>query len=345
MTKYRKYNTLVFIGRFQPLHNGHIDIIEKAAVLAEKVLVLCGSTNCARSPKNPWTYEERKSVIEKSCQARVEALGAKLLILPLDDFMYNDNLWVAQVQKILTGRYLGEKVGLIGFSKDHSSYYLKMFPGMEHENVSTQWGTLNATNIRENYFQRVPGLPDKRWVPQAQIDFMDEFAFIDEFKWLLNEAEFYREYPKIWGNRVHPCADNLVLQSGHILLVERKDCPGKGLLALPGGHIKVNERFIDAAVRELIEETEISDGYSKKGMPPAVLKGFIKEEKLFDDPDRSLCGRIITMAYKYELPARTELYHVKGNDDAAYAQWVKLGDIDPKRMFEDHYHIIQTMTS
>src|ERR1700749_684648 len=130
MTVYRKYNTLVFIGRFQPFHNGHLHIITKAAQMAEKVLVLVGSSNCAISPKNPFTYEQRKEVIEKACAEQINTWGSQLLVLPLNDYMYNDNMWLAQVHKILNGRYLGENVGLIGHSKDHSSYYLKMFPGM-----------------------------------------------------------------------------------------------------------------------------------------------------------------------------------------------------------------------
>lgn len=52
--------------------------------------------------------------------------------------------------------------------------------------------------------------------------------------------------------------------------------PGKGQLAFPGGFVNLNETWDNAVVRELIEETKISDGKSRKGMPPAVLSGYIK---------------------------------------------------------------------
>lgn len=339
----KQYNTLVFIGRFSPLHNGHVHVIKEAAKLAERVLILVGSANCARSPKNPFTYEERKHIIHDSCEKMVENIGSRLLVLPVDDYTYNDTQWVAQIQKILNGRYLGEVVGLIGYSKDNSSYYLKMFPGMPSVNITAQWGMLNATDIRDAYLQKLPRFPDYQLVPPQQLEFMHEFYMTEEFKWLVNEAEFYRDYPKKWGTYIISCVDNVVIQSGNVLLVKRKHCPGKGLWALPGGHVNIDETFEDAAIRELIEETAISDGHSKKGMPPAVLRSYIRDSMFFDDPERSLRRRVVTMAYKYELPAKKELFYVKGNDDAEHAQWVELGLIDSRMMFEDHFHILQTM--
>lgn len=339
----KQYNTLVFIGRFQPLHNGHVHVITEAAKLAEKVLVLVGSANCAPSPKNPFTYEERSSIIAAACTGLCKSLGSQILTVPLDDFAYNDTLWVLQVQKEMSKRYLGEKVGLIGYSKDGSSYYLKMFPGMPSVNITAQYGTLSSTDIRGNFLQRMPILPADSFVPQVQIEFMKSFCWSERFKWLVKEADFYREYPKKWGEYIISCADNVVLQSGHILLVKRKHCPGQGLWALPGGHVNIDERSQDAALRELIEETAISDGFSKKGMPKAVLQGYIKDSMFFDDPERSLRKRVVTMAYKYELPARKELFYVKGNDDAEHAQWVKIADMDPTQMFEDHFAISMTM--
>lgn len=341
----KQFNTLVFIGRMQPLHNGHVHVIREAAERAERVLILLGSANCAISPKNPFTYEQRKGVIELCCREMVDSLGSRLLVVPVNDYTYNDTLWVTEIQRTLAKRYLGEKVGLIGYSKDSSSYYLKMFPGMPSVNITAQWGTLNATDIRENYLRKMPILPDVSFVPQAQIDFMKQFCFTEEFKWLVKEAEFYREYPKHWGEYIISCVDNVVIQSGHILLVKRKHCPGQGLWALPGGHVNIDETFQDAAIRELTEETAISDGHSKKGMPKAVLQSYIRDSMFFDDPERSLRKRVVTMAFKYELPAKKELFYVKGNDDAEYAQWVKLGDVDPRHLFEDHYFIIQTMTN
>ena len=94
----------------------------------------------------------------------------------------------------------------------------------------------------------------------------------------------------------------MVVQSGHILLVERGRMPGKGLLALPGGFVDASERIRDAAIRELREETGIAD--TKGSIPPAMLASFIEDSRtrIFDAPSRSLRGRIVTHAFLFRLP-------------------------------------------
>tara|TARA_A100001234_G_C12621112_1_gene383839 strand:+ start:1149 stop:1688 length:540 start_codon:yes stop_codon:yes gene_type:complete len=57
----------IVLGRFQPLHNGHVFLIEKALDLAgddNKVIVAIGSASSQIEPRNPWTGEERKEMIE-----------------------------------------------------------------------------------------------------------------------------------------------------------------------------------------------------------------------------------------------------------------------------------------
>jgi bifunctional NMN adenylyltransferase/nudix hydrolase len=135
----------------------------------------------------------------------------------------------------------------------------------------------------------------------------------------------------------------VVIQSGHILLIERGRIPGKGLLAVPGGFVDPGERIRDAAIRELREETGISDG--KGQIPPAMLASFIEDTRtrVFDAPNRSLRGRIITHAFLFRLPERRKLFTVKGGDDAAHANWYRLGDLSPEMFFEDHWSIIEQM--
>ena len=165
----------------------------------------------------------------------------------------------------------------------------------------------------------------------------------DTFRNLLAEAEYLEAYPKEWGTGPFITADAVVIQSGHILLVERGQLPGKGLLALPGGFVDPDERIRDGSVRELKEETAISD--AKGEVPPAMLASFIDDTKtrVFDAPHRSLRGRIITHAFLFRLPDRRTLFRVKGSDDAATAKWYRLGDLSSEQFFEDHWSIINLM--
>jgi len=57
----------IVLGRFQPLHKGHVLLIEKALDLAEDsdtVVVAIGSASNHLEPRNPWTGDERKEMLE-----------------------------------------------------------------------------------------------------------------------------------------------------------------------------------------------------------------------------------------------------------------------------------------
>ena len=56
----------VIIGRFQPMHNGHVALIKKSMETCEKTLVLIGSTNKAVDFRNPLTVDERLDLIEEA---------------------------------------------------------------------------------------------------------------------------------------------------------------------------------------------------------------------------------------------------------------------------------------
>lgn len=335
-----KYDFLVFIGRFQPFHIGHKSVIDKALTLSKKVIVLLGSSGKPRSPKNPWTVDERIDMIRMSCSDT-----DRIVTLPLYDKTYNDSAWVSQVQSLVeqTTQQSGftgnsARIGIIGYVKDESSYYLKMFPQWELVEHSMN-EIVNATDVRSllfegkyiNYFIGI--------VPDPVLKFIDKFTLSPEYQYLKQEYRFVQEYRKSWEAAPYPpifvTTDAVVVQSGHILLIQRKSAPGQGLWALPGGFLNQNERIVDGIIRELREETKLK-------VPKPVLRGSIVNREVFDDPNRSNRGRTITHAALIELPPGP-LPKVTGSDDAKYAKWVPLTDITESNMFEDHYAIISYM--
>lgn len=338
-----EYDYLFYIGRFQPFHLGHQQVVELALKKTANLIILVGSSNLHISTANPWTFEQRKDMILKSCH-HLTSLYQTLAVEPLNDYMYNDIQWFTECRKTIEKIVPpGKRYGIIAFNKDESTYYIKYFKNMEVVEVPTQFGTLNATQIRDQYFQDAPMISE--FIPDEIRSDMKKFAFSDEFKWLLNEYKYIRGYKKMWEAAPFPpvfvTADNVVMQSDLILLVTRGDAPYKGALALPGGFINPNECVIDSAVRELREETEISD---EKGIiPPGMLKSFITKSEVFDNPGRSQRGRTITHAYLFDLPKREKMYTVIGSDDAAYAQWYELSDLKVNMFMEDHAFIIQKM--
>lgn len=60
------------VGRFQLLHKGHEQLIDLGLELCEKFVVLVGSSNESRTENNPFTFEERKEMIQKVYGDKVE---------------------------------------------------------------------------------------------------------------------------------------------------------------------------------------------------------------------------------------------------------------------------------
>ena len=52
-------------------------------------------------------------------------------------------------------------------------------------------------------------------------------------------------------------ASACIWRRGQVLLIKRSKPPGKGLWSFPGGKIEPGEMSVDAAARELFEETQV----------------------------------------------------------------------------------------
>lgn len=121
-----------------------------------------------------------------------------------------------------------------------------------------------------------------------------------------------------------------------VLLIQRRHAPFKGCWALPGGFIEMEETLEAAALRELEEETGVSD---------VVLT----EVGAFGAPFRDPRGRVITIAYAAVLEKST--LNIKAGSDASAAAWFPIAFFDeasqlrsatkkPKLAF-DHGEIIR----
>lgn len=341
------YDYLVFIGRFEPFHNGHAAVARHALARAGKLIVLVGSADTPRTIKNPWSVAERAVMIE----AALGPDAGRVLVRPLRDHLYNEALWVASVQRTVAeavradGGAPDARIGLVGMDKDASSYYLREFP---------QWGlvevrhaeTLSATELRRHLFEanRLDShgglMLIRANVPGPVFEMLEAFRrHSPAFAQLVAEQRFIDAYREAWADAPYPptfvTTDAVVLHSGHVLLVRRRAEPGKGLWALPGGFIRPDEGLLDGCLRELREETRLK-------LPLPVLRGSLKGQQVFDHPDRSLRGRTITHAFHFAFPAG-ELPAVRGGDDADKARWIPASEaleMGPQ-LYEDHLHILE----
>jgi bifunctional NMN adenylyltransferase/nudix hydrolase len=337
MTK--KYDAIVFIGRFQPVHNAHIEIMKKAAKLADKLIIVIGSAYQPRTFKNPFTSAEREVMIEEA----LINLDVDLIVDENHDTIYNDDAWAVRVQSIVAKYTKPEdKIGIIGHKKDESSFYLDMFPQWHLEEVPLI-EELSATQIRNLYFSKEfnPNFI-KGVVPSIILEYLIQFAASEPYQQIIREVEFVEKYKSQYASFPYPptfvTVDAVVIQSGHILMIRRRAEPGKGLLALPGGFLDANgdKTLEDAMLRELREETGLK-------VPAPVLRGNIESTKVFDSIERSSRGRTITHAFCIKLP-NGELPRIKAGSDASSAQWIPISQVSSSECFEDHYEIINYFT-
>lgn len=125
-------------------------------------------------------------------------------------------------------------------------------------------------------------------------------------------------------------ADTIILsrdEAGNrvVLLIRRGGEPFAGSWALPGGFVDEGETAIQAAARELEEETGV-----KLDSPDLLAEiGF------YDTPGRDPRGWTVSVAFCVDLPTMPP---AKADDDAAEVQWHRLDNLPP--MAFDHRKIM-----
>jgi bifunctional NMN adenylyltransferase/nudix hydrolase len=357
------------IGRINPPHKGHKHLIQQALNESDFVIVCLGSSHAARTPKNPFTSDERAEMI--SMMFNDEDVK-RLEFISVRDYLYSDTDWVMEVRNqvkiaavgITHGKFDKFEISLYGFEKDKSSSYLKWFPEWKYVTVEPfkiDEKIISATHVRDCIFGAdMSGFwkygsqtfsPDEvknvnlveRYCGREQTQHMHKiFASSESLFDNLNEwAEHVRDYKEKWKAAPYPpmfiTCDPVVFCNGYVLTVTRGDNPGRHLLALPGGFLEPDETIEQGILRELREETKID-------VPPKILKNSLKEIRVFDAPDRSSRGRTVTHAGLIVLD-EPALPKVKAGSDAKHAQWIALERLPrlEAQFFEDHYYIIQTM--
>lgn len=245
------HDVAVYIGRFQPFHLGHAALLQQALSMATHCVVVIGSAFQARTPKNPFSWQERAEMIRLAVP---EADRARLHFVPVRDY-YNDERWLRAVRGGVTGciEPLASRpasVALVGHFKDATSDYLRGFPGWRLIEAQRS-DAVDATSLRDAYFgcaghhlhATLAALVDQ--APQSTLDFFRAWHALPQFAGIAEEWRLLRDYREAWAAAPYPpvfvTVDAVVRCAGHVLLVRRGQAPGKGLYAVPGGFVEQRE--------------------------------------------------------------------------------------------------------
>lgn len=149
----------LYIGRFQPLHKGHLEYIKKILNENDSLIIVIGSFG--KSDKiNPFTIKERKEML-KLC-FREENILDKIKIVAVKDFPGDNVKWLDYVLK---------KVGKFDtYYSGENNITRKIFSeaGFKvktHERIDN----ISGTQIRELIKQ---GKEWKHLVPRSVFDYM-----------------------------------------------------------------------------------------------------------------------------------------------------------------------------
>lgn len=86
----------IIIGRMQPVHNGHIQIIKKTLDEVEEIIIGIGSAQASHELKNPFTAGERIMMMAQAL-AENNIDPSRYYIIPMDD-INNNSLWPSHVK-------------------------------------------------------------------------------------------------------------------------------------------------------------------------------------------------------------------------------------------------------
>lgn len=162
----KQYKVALFIGRFQPFHNGHLYSLNKAFGLADKVIVGIGSSQESGTENNPFDFETRKRMI-------ITLPGdSRKVVVPVPD-LFNDQKWGEQILEIIKkeGVLTSEVVG-VG-NNDWTNRILREIGVEVFETGLYNRDELEGIKIRE--LRKIGDAQWKQRMPESVVKCLEEY--------------------------------------------------------------------------------------------------------------------------------------------------------------------------
>jgi len=170
----------LFLGRFQPYHNGHQRIIEKIAREVEELIIAVGSAQWSHTLRDPFTAGERIMMITRALQS----LPLTKYVLPIEDIERN-SLYVAHIRTLTPAfEVVYSNNPLVVRLFKEAGIPVKSPPFVERDRF---WGT----KIRE---LMIAGDEWRRYVPPPVAQIIDEIDGITRLQ-QINQTDHLPEHP------------------------------------------------------------------------------------------------------------------------------------------------------
>jgi nicotinamide-nucleotide adenylyltransferase len=153
----------LFVGRFQPFHKGHLEIVKRILKNIDELIIIVGSSQYSHNLDNPFTSGERITMIRKALSEEKVKLS-RIWIIPVPD-IHQHALWVSQIVSY------SPKFGVV-YANEPLTSLLFMEAGYRVESIPfIKRESYLATEIRKRM------LTEENWkelVPNIVADFIED---------------------------------------------------------------------------------------------------------------------------------------------------------------------------
>lgn len=161
----------ILIGRMQPVHNGHMEVIKRILEDVDEIVIGIGSAQLSHEVKDPFTAGERVLMMTQAL-AEIDVDPSRYYIIPMQDINFNA-IWASHV-KMLTPPfsivYSGNPLVKQLFAEE--GYEVRQPPLYDRIHLS-------GTEVRRRI------LEDENWqelVPKATADLLKEIDGVNRLK-------------------------------------------------------------------------------------------------------------------------------------------------------------------
>lgn len=161
----------ILIGRMQPVHNGHMEVIKRILEEVDEIVIGIGSAQLSHEVKDPFTAGERVVMMTQAL-AEIDVDPSRYYIIPMQDINFNA-IWASHV-KMLTPPfsivYSGNPLVKQLFAEE--GYEVRQPPLYDRIHLS-------GTEVRRRI------LEDENWqelVPKATADLLKEIDGVNRLK-------------------------------------------------------------------------------------------------------------------------------------------------------------------
>jgi len=177
----------LFVGRFQPFHDGHLSVIKNILKENDRVIIVIGSAEKNFLPKNPLTASERFQILEAALK-EAKISPSKYVIIPVRDvnnyavWVNHINTYVPPYQSLYTGSQIVKACYEGKYFKKHGTNK----PGPKIFDLERKL-EISATFIRSSIING-----DKQWekmVPKAAVKLLKEWDIPHRIRTIRDTAD------------------------------------------------------------------------------------------------------------------------------------------------------------